>query len=96
MKKKSKITIKKSTNEKAISRKNPETRLFNDRQIFFLRNLTDSWQSFYELSRKTEFSPEEIELLTLDFIEFQNFNKRMHNIDLEFIKVSDSSNPYKS
>lgn len=75
--------------------KNPKSSQFNNRQIFFLRNLNDNFQSFNELSKKTGFSSEEIELLVLDFIEWQNFLNREYGYDLEFIKVSKFPNLFR-
>lgn len=71
--------------------------IFNENQILFLQKLTDNWQTFDEISQKTGFSIEEIKLLIMDFIEFQNFIKRRNSlsIDLDFIILSPNSDKVK-
>ena len=70
------------------------SKLFNKNQILFLLALTDSYQSFYELSKKTGFSIEEIELLVLDFIEQQSWYNRFFGANLEYIIINKFS-PFK-
>lgn len=65
-----------------------ESIFFNENQILFLRSLTDSWQSFYEISQKTGFSTETIEILIEDFTELEINLLNEYNKKFDFILVN--------
>lgn len=74
------------------------SQFFNENQHKLLRNLTEDWQSFKELSIRTGFSIEEIQFLIMDFVELQNFLIRKQGLlarSINFIILSSSNDKIK-